>query len=135
MKVKDSFLNLGYFQLGNGHNVRFWEDRWLGNSTLKELYPTLFVITRKKHISVISIFSTVPLNISFRRGLVGNNLNRWYNLVARVANTRLTNMEDKFNWGLHQNELFSVKSMYMSLISDNSVAGSNNLETKGTIEN
>jgi hypothetical protein len=60
MKVKDSFLNLGYFQLGNGHNVRFWEDRWLGNSTLKELYPTLFVITRKKHISVISVFSTVP---------------------------------------------------------------------------
>jgi hypothetical protein len=135
MKVKDSFLNLGYFQLGNGHNVRFWEDRWLGNSTLKELYPTLFVITRKKHISVISVFSTVPLNISFCRGLVGNNLNRWYNLVTRVANTRLTNMEDKFNWGLHQNELFSVKSMYMSLISDNSVAGSNNLETKGTIEN
>jgi hypothetical protein len=55
MKVKNSFLNLGHFQLGNGQNVRFWEDRWLGNSTLKELYPTLFAITMKKHIFVASV--------------------------------------------------------------------------------
>jgi hypothetical protein len=75
IKVNKSFLDLGRFQLGNGQNVSFWEDRWLGNSTLKELYPSLFAITSKKHISVASIFSTVPLNISFRRGLVGNNLN------------------------------------------------------------
>jgi hypothetical protein len=72
MKVKDYFFNLDHFQLGNGQSVRFWEDRWLRNSSLKELYPTLFAITKKKHISVASIFSTVPL--SFRRGLVGNKL-------------------------------------------------------------
>jgi hypothetical protein len=75
IKVNESFLDLGRFQLGNGQNISFWEDRWLGNSTLKELYPSLFAITSKKHISVASIFNTVPLNISFRRGLVGNNLN------------------------------------------------------------
>jgi hypothetical protein len=94
----------------------------LGNSTLRELFPSLFSITRKKHISVASVFSTVPLNVSFRRGLVGNNLNEWHNLVARVANTRLSNMEDKFIWGLHQNGLFSVKSMYLASISDNRVS-------------
>jgi hypothetical protein len=93
----------------------------LGNFTLKELYPTLFAITGKKHISVASIFSTIPLNISFRRGLVGNNLNWWHKLVAQVSNTRLWNREDKFIWGLHQNGIYSVKSMYLALISDNSV--------------
>jgi hypothetical protein len=41
--------------------------------------------------------------------------------VARVANTRLTNMEDKFIWGLHRNGIFLVKSMYLALISDNRV--------------
>jgi hypothetical protein len=101
--------------------VRFWEDKWLGNFTLKELYPSLFAITRKKHISVASISSTIPLNISFNRGLDGNNLNGWYNLVARVANTRLTEAENKFMWGLHQNGIFSVNSMYMALIFDNRV--------------
>jgi hypothetical protein len=121
MRVKESFLNLGQFQLCSGHNIRFWEDRWLGNFTIKELYPTLFTITRKKHISITSIFSTVPLNVSFCRGLVGYNLNCWHNLVARVADTRLTDMNDKFIWGLHQKGIFSVKSMYLALISDNRV--------------
>jgi hypothetical protein len=53
----------------------------MGNYSLKELYPTLFAIIRKKHISVALVFSTVPLNISFHRGLVGNNLTLWHNLV------------------------------------------------------
>jgi hypothetical protein len=121
MKVKKSFLNLGRLQLGNGHNVRFWEDKWLGNFTLREIYPTLFAITRKKYISVAPVFSTVPLNIPFRRGLDGNNLNWWYNLVAQVVNTRLTNRGYKFIWGLRQNGIFLVKSMYLALISDNRV--------------
>jgi hypothetical protein len=119
MKVKEPFLDLGRFQLGNGQTVRFWEDRCLGNSTFKESFPTLFAKTRKKHISVASIFSTIPLNIFFHRGLVGNNLNCWHNLVAQVASTRLCNMEDRFIWGLHQNEIFSIKSMYLALISNN----------------
>jgi hypothetical protein len=67
------------------------------------------------------VFSTIPSNIFFFRGLVGNNLNLWHNLVARVAHIRLNNMEYKFIWGLHQNESFSVKSMYLTLISDNRV--------------
>jgi hypothetical protein len=65
MKVKDYFFNLGQFHIGNGQNVRFWEDKWLENFTLQDLYPTLFALTRKKHISIASIFSTIPLNISF----------------------------------------------------------------------
>jgi hypothetical protein len=75
MKVNNSFLNLDQFHLGNGHNVRFWEDKWLENFTLQDLCPTLFAINWKKHILVASVFSTIPLNISFQRGLVGNNLN------------------------------------------------------------
>jgi hypothetical protein len=41
LKVKDTFLNLGGFQLNNGHNIRLWEDKWMGNFTLKQLYPSL----------------------------------------------------------------------------------------------
>jgi hypothetical protein len=35
MNVKESFLSLGHFQLNNGENIWFWEDKWLGNLTLK----------------------------------------------------------------------------------------------------
>jgi hypothetical protein len=41
MKVKDFFLNLGQFHLGNGQNVRFWKDKWLGNFTLGFISHTL----------------------------------------------------------------------------------------------
>jgi hypothetical protein len=106
IKVNDTFLDLGHFQLNNGANIRSWKDKWLGNFTLKQYYPSLYLITHKKHICVQSVFSTIPLNISFRRALVGNNINLWYNLVARVAHIRLINTEDKFIWGLHQNVIF-----------------------------
>lgn len=44
MKVKSVFLSYGSFRLNDGYQIRFWEDRWIGNSTLREQYPTLFNI-------------------------------------------------------------------------------------------
>jgi hypothetical protein len=35
MKVKDQFLELSIFNIHSGAQVRFWEDKWLGNFTLK----------------------------------------------------------------------------------------------------
>lgn len=116
MKVKDKFLNLGSFQLNNGENIRFWKYKWLGNFTLSQHYLSLYNIARKKHISIATVFNSIPLNISFWRGLVGNNLVSWYNLVARIAQVRLNAREDVFKWGLHQSGIFSVHSMYSALI-------------------
>ena len=31
MGVKDQFINLGWFRLNNGTQIRFWEDKWLGH--------------------------------------------------------------------------------------------------------
>jgi hypothetical protein len=121
MKVKDSFLSLGHFKVNIGMNIRFWEDRWLRNFTLQLQYSSLYTITRWKNVSIASVFSTILLNISFRRGLVGNNLTLWHRLVARVAHTRLNEENDKFIWDLLQNSLFSVNSMYKALITDSHV--------------
>ena len=41
----------GWFQqqlrwrLGGGEKVKFWEDVWIGNSSLKSLYPRLFSLS------------------------------------------------------------------------------------------
>jgi hypothetical protein len=118
MKVKNSFLSLGHFKLNNGMNIGFWEDMWLGNFTLQQQYPSLYTITCWKNVSVASIFGTIPINISFRRGLVGNNLTLWHRLVARMAHSRLNDEKDKFIWDLLQNDLFSVNSMYKAFITD-----------------
>jgi hypothetical protein len=116
MKVKEEFLSLGKFDLGDGSQVRFWEDVWIRPRPLKSLFPALYNIVRKKSASVRTVFSTTPLNVAFRRSLVGGNLQAWYEVVAMVADAQLINHRDRFVWGLHQNGLFSVKSMYRAVL-------------------
>jgi hypothetical protein len=113
MKVKDLFLGYGTFQLNNGANIRLWEDIWTSNSPLKQQYrPHLYRIVRHKNDTVASVFRSVPLNISFRRSLTGDNLQSWYNLVAKISHVRLNEREDVFRWGLSQNGIFKVRIMY-----------------------
>lgn len=62
-------------------------------------------------------FSTILLNVSFRRGLIGRNLNLWHNLVVQMANIRLNNIDDKYIWSCIKTGV--VTSMYGALICDN----------------
>jgi hypothetical protein len=63
MKLKSNFLRLGKFKIGDGSQVRFWEDAWLGNITFKNLFPD---IVRKKSATVAKVFRSNLLNVSFR---------------------------------------------------------------------
>jgi hypothetical protein len=64
------------------------------NFTWRQQYPSLYAIARKKNILVATVFGRIPLSITFCRGLVGNNLTLWHNLVGRVVHIRLNNRED-----------------------------------------
>jgi hypothetical protein len=57
--------------------IRFWVDTWLGNKPLKDKFPALFNIIRRKQDSIATVMSSPLLNISFRRNLVGANLLNW----------------------------------------------------------
>jgi hypothetical protein len=48
MKAKATFLTHGSFHLNNGKQIRFWEDRWLGNYSFQHQYPSLHNLVRKK---------------------------------------------------------------------------------------
>ncbi|WVZ66965.1 hypothetical protein U9M48_016115 [Paspalum notatum var. saurae] len=116
MGIKDQFLELGTFKLNSGTQIRFWEDVWLENQSLKYLYPNLFNIVRKKHAMVAEILSTNPINVSFRRALVGDKLLEWRTLVARLVYINLNEDNDVFIWGLQKYGSFSIKSMYLHLV-------------------
>jgi hypothetical protein len=122
MKVKDTFLNLGSFILKNGTQIRFWEDRWLGSQPLMTQFPSLYNIVPKKSATVASVFETVPLNVSFQRALVGENLRLWHLLVLRVAQVELCGENDRFKWDLSVTGHFSVRSMYRALLNNNHVS-------------
>jgi len=117
MNVKDSFMGFGSFQVKDGTQTRFWEDKWLGNKALKDRFA-LFNIVRRKQDLVAQVLSSTPLNISFRRNLVDANLSNWHRIVASLQNINLMEERDIFIWGLNASGNFTVKSMYAVLINN-----------------
>jgi hypothetical protein len=116
MNAKDQFLRLGNFILQSGNQTRFWEDKWIGANSFQVQYPNLYNLVKEKSATVQRVFSTTPLNVSFRRSLVGANLQSWHNLVLNIANIHLNDQPDIFRWVLTSSGQFSVSSMYMAMM-------------------
>ena len=116
MKVNREFLKFGTFHISQ---VRFWEDTWPGNRTLRNQYPQLYNIVRKKQYTVAEVLCTQAPNLSWRRDQIGNKLAMWNNLVSHLATVVLSQERDEFKWNLDQTCVFSVKSHYLGLINQN----------------
>ena len=116
MKVKRDFFHFGSFIIKDRSQVRFREDKWLGNSSLQEQYPCLYNIARPKHVTIAEVLSGPSPNLSWRRDLIGPKLVAWNNLLPRIANIELADEQDEFHWNLHPNGKFSVKSHYQVLL-------------------
>jgi hypothetical protein len=107
MRAKINFLMHGSFRLNNGKQIRFWENKWLRNYSFQQQYPSLYNLVRQRSVTVESVLSTMPLNVSFCRFLSPNNLRFWNDLVGRIMHVRLNDQKDVFTWNLHQNGLYS----------------------------
>jgi hypothetical protein len=78
-------------------------------------FPSLYNLERNKKVSVAKVLSTSPINVSFRRALVGVNRDKWLELVGVVLHVQLDDQDDKFLWGLG-NKAFSKQSMYKDIL-------------------
>ncbi|WVZ50145.1 hypothetical protein U9M48_001431, partial [Paspalum notatum var. saurae] len=101
MEVKHLFLGLGSFLVGN--------DTWCGSQPLKFIYPSLFNIVRNKSATVADVMSSVPLNVFFRRGLVGERLRAWHELVGMVMRVPMRGGRDVFKWSLNKTVSNGIK--------------------------
>jgi hypothetical protein len=106
MHIKDEVLSKGSFIINDGTSTRFWEDTWLGDKQLKDTYPSLYHIARDRKVAISKVMSSRPLNISFRRSLVDNNLRHWLHLLARVSSVDLVDGKDYFKWPLTKKRPF-----------------------------
>jgi hypothetical protein len=119
MATKKYFFLFGSFSIRNGSEIRFWEDRWLGTTTLREQYPALYNIVRHKSDTLQKVMETSPPSMSFRRDITGPRLVSWNELLQRLASIQLVPGADEFRWNLTKNGKFSVSSMYKALIIPN----------------
>ena len=114
--TKKYFFCYGSFSIKDGSEIRFWEDKWLGNATLREQYPSLYNIVRHKGDTIATVMESFPPNVTFRRDLIGPRLQSWNILLQRLSTVQLSHGYDVFRWNLHGNGQFSVDSMYRALI-------------------
>uniref|UniRef100_A0A453G4Y5 Uncharacterized protein n=1 Tax=Aegilops tauschii subsp. strangulata TaxID=200361 RepID=A0A453G4Y5_AEGTS len=76
----------------------------------------LYNIAQRKEVSVATVLGSIPLNMQFRRSLIGQRWDRWLHLVRRLTEVNLFGVEDSLYWKLSGSGVFSVKSMYTDLI-------------------
>ncbi|GJZ50574.1 RNA-directed DNA polymerase, eukaryota [Tanacetum coccineum] len=104
-------LSLIKKKVGNGVSTSFWEDVWLADSPLKNMYPRLYLLEADKHSSVASKLLDSSLIASFRRhprgGVEEEQLQR---LIESTSSIILPNSRDRWIWRLDSSGEFSVKS-------------------------
>lgn len=72
---RELFASSVSFSIGDGHKAKFWTSCWLGGRVPREFIPSLFLLIKRKGISVFRAlqdnswawpFGVYPLNIRFR---------------------------------------------------------------------
>ena len=87
-------------------------------------YPSLYPIVQRRDAFIATVLQSIPLNIQFRRTLVGNRWEEWLHLVSRLMEVQLSQQPDKLRWKLTRSGEFTVKSMYVDVINSSSIPSS-----------
>jgi hypothetical protein len=67
MSIKDDFMKFCSKKIGNGEDTLFWQEKWLENSSLVEMYLELYNITLSKIRIVDKVFKGGLDRLQFRR--------------------------------------------------------------------
>jgi hypothetical protein len=81
MATKKFFFSYCSFLINDGSQIRFWEDKWLVNTSLQEQYSDLYNIVCHKSDTIAIVMVTSPPTVSFRRDLIGPRLIAWNALL------------------------------------------------------
>ena len=119
MATNKYFFCYESFLIKDSSKIRFCEDKWLGNASLREQHPAMYNIVRHKGDTIAMVLESFPPNVTFRRDLIGPRLQSWNILLQRLCMMQLSHGSDVFRWNLHGNGQFSVESMYRALIQSN----------------
>lgn len=120
IKIKHVYLQGRKVLVGNGLNTRFWEDVWLTSNSLAKLFPTLYFICNQKGISVHECHN-LHWNLNFRRWLTQDLESQWDLVLSWLVSVIVGNSDEVVSWSLDKRGIFSVKSTYNYLESQNPI--------------
>ena len=98
--------------IGNGRKVRFWEDIWLGNTSLATVYWPLYVINEQQGKTLHEVWDGENLMLTFRRCVSTSTMNLWLELCSLLESVSLSEEEDQILWHYTSSGKYSVQSLY-----------------------
>ena len=118
----ESFSKHLSFVVGEGTRIRFWLDRWIGDDTLKNLYPDLYVCSAVKDAYISEVLwmpegGTVRVwNLRFYRAFEDWELAASYSLLQLIQ-TRIPrgDRRDTLCWRLKGDGNFDTQSYYHAI--------------------
>ena len=108
------------FKVGDGTELRFWEDVWRGGVAFKVRFPSLYRLSLKHNGSVADFGSQTEYeggwNFHFRRNVRDSELEELVELLNCLDNFHLNHaLEDKRLWLPDSSHTFSCKSAFNKL--------------------
>lgn len=103
--------------VSDGKSTRFWLDWRFGDGPLCSLFPVLFSFCGNPAISIFDLANN-NWDLGFRRSLSPEELEDWHCLVAIFP--ALSETSDSVTWPHTSSGNFSVKSLYLHLVSGSS---------------
>ncbi|PWA34062.1 RNA-directed DNA polymerase, eukaryota [Artemisia annua] len=97
-------------RIGNGRNTQFWSDLWVGDQTLKERFPRVFVLERIKDCSIADRWCDDNWNWNWIRNMntEGRTGQQFIDLLCVIEGIDWSENEDVWRWELDQQGIFSV---------------------------
>ncbi|WKA06987.1 hypothetical protein VitviT2T_024859 [Vitis vinifera] len=110
------------FIVGNGRRVRFWRDKWCGDSPLCSSFPSLFALTDDREESVANVWDSLAeggwggWNPCFVRAFNDWEVEEASSFMERLHRCRvIEDVEDRVSWTETKSGKFSVKSLYLAI--------------------
>lgn len=98
------------WKIGNGRNIKFWEDNWLGSYSIAIQYWELYRIVNEQMITIPDLWDVSNLKCTFRK-LVDNRLMSQWLEVEQLAAT-IVYSEDSMVWLFQSSGVHSSQSLY-----------------------
>lgn len=73
------------WKIGNEREVKFWEDNWLGQSSLAIQFWDLNTIVNEKTATVADLWDGVELKCTFRRTVDARTFRLWQEVVQLAS--------------------------------------------------
>ena len=109
------------FSVGDGRRVRFWKNKWCGNNTLHDSFPSLFALVVSKDAWVVDCWDSLGeeggWNPRFSRSFNDWEVEAVARLLSTLQGKRLVvGLEDKVVWKETKNEIFFLLNPFIILL-------------------